>query len=465
MKLCRTKPFLWVYLFFVFFFQGLFGIADWTVLIYTQASNNLDSFAHKNFADMSLVGSNSNLNILTQWYQAGKEGGWRYKVEKGKMILDSCVLDGGDGNGVKDLVNAMDWAVKKCPAKKYCLILWNHGLGIIDPLWGVHKSSPTDFGSKLLIESGVVQDNPRIQIQGLTIDANSEQRKIAYAELATDYLVKRMDDANLSEDLSMLVHRGILFNEYTKTYMTNQILTQALSDIKTKVLGNNKIDVLGMDACLMAMVEVGYQSRNYANIMVASQEVELAHGWNYLKIMQELSTNVLSPVQVAQNIVLAYELQYKDKVQFYTQSAIKLDKMDAVKISLDKVVSSIKACQKINLTATKELVRQARRSSLQFSMQSFVDLHTFLNEIKKQAEVNANSPLAKTQQMRDLKNSINEATKQIQESVVANTTGNYLTRAKGLSIYFPQVYIDECYPLTDFAKNSSWMDVLKLALA
>jgi hypothetical protein len=139
--------------------------------------------------------------------------------------------------------------------------------------------------------------------------------------------------------------------------------------------------------------------------------------------------------------------------------------MDMLKNSIDSVVGAIKNCQKLNVSATKDLIRQARRNSLQFSMQSFIDLYTFLNEISNLIDSNTNSLLSKTQQLKDLKNASQTCIKNIQDCIVANTTGNYLTRAKGLSIYFPQVYIDECYPMTDFAKNSSWMDVIKLALS
>ena len=49
-------------------------------------------------------------------------------------------------------------------------------------------------------------------------------------------------------------------------------LSYALSQIKD-VLGQ-KIDLVGMDACLMAMVEVAYEIKDYVNILVASQETE-----------------------------------------------------------------------------------------------------------------------------------------------------------------------------------------------
>src|SRR3972149_5184838 len=84
--------------------QSLAGVAEWTILIYAQAKNSLSSFAHKNFHDMSLVGSNKDLNLLVQWYQPDQQGVWRYKIEKGRLDLDVCLSTATDGNSSQDLV-------------------------------------------------------------------------------------------------------------------------------------------------------------------------------------------------------------------------------------------------------------------------------------------------------------------------------------------------------------------------
>src|SRR5579872_3214882 len=78
------------------------GTADWTVLVFVQANNNLSPFAYKNFNDMAAVGSNQNLNILVEWHQPDQPGVWRYKVEKGKMVLDVCLPIETDGNSAQD---------------------------------------------------------------------------------------------------------------------------------------------------------------------------------------------------------------------------------------------------------------------------------------------------------------------------------------------------------------------------
>src|SRR5438046_360650 len=96
-----------------FFSPASPALAEWTILIYAQANNTLSKFAHKNFADMASIGSGKTLNMLVQWYQPGKQGTWRYKVEKDQMNLDLHNPASTDGNQREDLVDAMRWAATK----------------------------------------------------------------------------------------------------------------------------------------------------------------------------------------------------------------------------------------------------------------------------------------------------------------------------------------------------------------
>ncbi len=50
-----------------------------------------------------------------------------------------------------------------------------------------------------------------------------------------------------------------------------------------------KLELIGFDACLMATVETAYLLSPYANYMVASQELEPGHGWDYEAAFRHLS--------------------------------------------------------------------------------------------------------------------------------------------------------------------------------
>lgn len=197
----------------IFLVTALSAVTEWTALVFVQANNNLSPFAVKNFSDMASIGSNETLTTLVQWYQPNQQGTWRYKVEKGKMVLEECNPSASDGNTANDLIEAMRWAVTKFPAKKYSLVLWDHGIGILDPVWG-HKNASSAKKDAFVVDQSMIQTSPRIQIDGITMD-----RTITF----TKPIVATMGQHD---------QRGILFNEHSRTYMNNQSLSAALNTIK-----------------------------------------------------------------------------------------------------------------------------------------------------------------------------------------------------------------------------------------
>ncbi len=216
-----------------------------------------------------------------------------------------------------------------------------------------------------------------------------------------------------------------------------------------------------MDACLMAMVEIGYQIRNYANYLVASEEVELAHGWNYLALLNQLSVNNYAPAQAAQSIVQTYESFYQNKIQFYTQSAINLESIDQIKQGIDVAVACIKKYQSINKAGMSDAIKKARQACLQFSAVNYIDLHSFFSEFVKQVDLLRGRDVRNSKILDALKDALVLSNQFIESSVIANTSGKHLARAKGLSIYFPLHHIDYSYARTDFAHDSSWLGFIK----
>ncbi|MFH1461602.1 MAG: clostripain-related cysteine peptidase [bacterium] len=431
-----------IFLFLLFFTQQAFSIADWTILIYVQAKNNLNRFAAQNLQSMSQIGSSANLNILVQWYQPGQEGIWRYKILKNKIELDTYIQTDSDGSNTKDLVDSMRWATTNYPAKNNFLILWNHGVGILDPVWSKKTTSRTSFRE-----------------ENFAVDLSENSKDNLYVKL--DGILT--DDFSFTQDFdpSSLRHRGILFNEQSRTYLNNQELVEALRQIKTDILKNKKLDIFGMDACLMAMVEVGYQVKDFAQYMVGSQEVELAYGWDYLTLFKSMQTGNTTPLELAKGIVLTYEQFYKNRINFYTQSAIKLETMDSIKDTLNDIAIKTEECKKHDIKAMKNIIMQARNKSLQFSTRSYIDLYSFYSELLKILNNYQTPNNALTTPIKNLKSSIQAGMNAINTAVVAKTAGPNLSVAKGLSVYFPKGRIDNSYFETSFAKETLWLNLIK----
>lgn len=431
-----------IFLFLLFFTQQAFSIADWTILIYVQAKNNLNRFAAQNLQSMAQIGSNTNLNILVQWYQPGQEGIWRYKILKNKIELETYIQTDSDGSNTKDLVDSMRWATTNYPSKNNFLVLWNHGVGILDPVWSKKTSPSLNFKE-----------------ESFSVDLSENSKDNLYVKL--DGILT--DDFSFTQDFdpSSLRHRGILFNEQSRTYLNNQELVEALKQIKTDVLKNKKLDIFGMDACLMAMVEVGYQVKDFAQYMVGSQEVELAYGWDYLTLFKSMQTGNTTPLELAKGIVLTYEQFYKNRINFYTQSAIKLETIDTIKHTLNDIVIKTEECKKHDIKAMKNIIIQARNKSLQFSTRSYIDLYSFYTELLKTLNNYQTPNNALTIPIKNLKNSIQAGMTAINNTVVAKTAGSNLSVAKGLSVYFPKGRIDNSYFETSFAKETLWLNLIK----
>jgi hypothetical protein len=83
-------------------------------------------------------------------------------------------------------------------------------------------------------------------------------------------------------------------------------LDDALGEIRSRT-GIDKIDLLGMDACLMAQLEVFTALQPHARYAVASEEVEPALGWAYTSFLTTLKENPgLGPDEVSRLIVESY---------------------------------------------------------------------------------------------------------------------------------------------------------------
>ena len=87
--------------------------------------------------------------------------------------------------------------------------------------------------------------------------------------------------------------------------LTLDEIAKALSDAYDQT--GRMLELVGFDACLMATVEAAYAVSPYANYLVASQELEPGHGWNYEPIMRYLSENpAASGAELGKVIVDSY---------------------------------------------------------------------------------------------------------------------------------------------------------------
>ena len=108
--------------------------AKWTVMVYVDADNNLDSAGVDDISEMQMIGSSPEVNIVVlfdRWSEAcGFNGTEILYIEKGSNTTvwgdwtNEYELNMGDPETLTWFIN---YTVEKYPAEKYALILWDHG--------------------------------------------------------------------------------------------------------------------------------------------------------------------------------------------------------------------------------------------------------------------------------------------------------------------------------------------------
>ncbi len=145
-------------------------------------------------------------------------------------------------------------------------------------------------------------------------------------------------------------HGGGSFNGYGYDELTNDCLSlmeidNALSD--TPFEGDNKLEFIGFDACLMATIEVADALSPYANYMFASQEPEPGWGWNYCFLAQikpeddgeDIGTYVVDNfIETTSNNFIQYPFSYSD----ITLSVLDLSKVSEVETALEAMYAIAK---------------------------------------------------------------------------------------------------------------------------
>ncbi|MCE1249021.1 MAG: clostripain-related cysteine peptidase [Firmicutes bacterium] len=315
--------------------------AEWTLLIYMAADNDLETAAWQDLQKLETIGSNEKVNVVVQWDnkgQYGNKGTKRYYIRKNPNPKVGTVaspveedLGETDSSNPDELVNFLTWGMKKYPAKKYGVILWNHGSGWRSP-------SPDS-------QNGL---------------------------------------------------KGICFDETANDNMTISELTDAFQSVRN--IENKKIEFIGMDACLMGMTEVAYNLRDYSNYLTFCESS--IYGWPYQYILEDLQANPSMDGKDLCGITVArfrqYWLEKGDKFMA-SISAIDLGKIDLLATSLDQFAASALENSDELKTVLGKTARETESIDEVYS--DFKDLNLFMQNI---ITVSSNEAInAKARQVKD----------------------------------------------------------------
>jgi hypothetical protein len=416
--------------------QKIKNLCKRVIMVYMAADNDLRPFAARNIQQMANVGSNNNITIVVHLdirITGNKKITRRYLIEKDQVFhIDpyNPLTQQMDSGNPATLISFCEWAIKNYPADVYDLILWNHGTGVLEPAHG-----------KIINPMDLFVFNP--STHRLELD-----RSIGFMD-AISYLEPHQ--------------RGVCWDDTTGNYLSNRKLETALETICQKCLNGKKFGIIGFDACLMAMLEVASFIEKYAEVMVASEEVELGMGWKYDEVLSPFIKEALNTPAFAAHIVSAYEKTYQSITNDYTLSAINLNSIKLLERNVDYLSQLLIKCLENQKPLIHQMIKESKNKMLctHFDEPTYIDLHHFyrnlLTNIKKLA--NENNQLNATTR-NALIAKLNEGIDLIEQIVIANTVGKNLKNARGIAIYFPERGIHSSYQDAVFLKSNAWGTLL-----
>jgi hypothetical protein len=222
-------------------------------------------------------------------------------------------------------------------------------------------------------------------------------------------------------------------------------LSQALS------VAPAKMDVIYFDACVMGMVEVAYQIRDYADVMVASEEV----GWSgapYDYYLSSLTANPsMSTGELADVIVSGYIDFTSANSLMSTMSGVDLSQMLALETAVDSFAQTLNNSE----SSFNDEIRKARGQAEGY-MGPFLDLYGWYMDLYHFAEL-----VYQYIDDFDIRNNASQVMASVSNAVIVE--GHYdHPNSHGLSIFFPcktdshYSTFMTAYSTTDFAEDTVW---------
>jgi hypothetical protein len=402
------------------------GRKRWTVMVYMAGDNNLDANGVEDLTEMKKIGSTPGMNVVVQFDRAGAGlPTKRYCLQKGTSLDDDVKQSLGETNTGQPefLLDFIKWGAGNYEAEHYMLILWNHGQGWDD----------TD------IFAGERVRGDRLIRTGRIRNSFFKSSVVHAARLSSGH---------------NKIARAILIDDNAKDFLDSLEMKNVLLEAKSFL--KRKIDILGMDACLMSMAEVGYQMRQSVHFTVGSEETEPLDGWPYDAILGQLAANPnMIPRDLSKTIVKKYIDSYKGQGEAVTQSACDLQASARFASVFKTFTEALK--KGITNSSILALISDTRNRVQEFEVNDNVDLLHFCMLLKSAA-----IPVPLRKACDDVIDSIKGSSGLV---FAENFSGNPMKNSNGLALYFPTRTLSPLYVRLDFAKRTGWGMFLKAYLA
>ena len=362
------------------------AMAKWTYLVYMSADNNLEDEAILNFNQMEMVGSSGDLNIVVQFDR-------------------SPLYDETNGN----------WS----STRRYLVTT---------------DTDPDLMNSQLIEDMGEVN--------------------MGNADRLRDFVVWGV--ANYPAErtyLDVWGHGGGwrdgTCNDYTSgSAIDTDELGTALAE--AEALTNTTLAGLGFDQCLMAQMEVFYEIKARADVLVGAESLIPSEGYNYTRIMEALAADLdMDAHGLADLIVTAFFDEYGYDHE-RTHSAADAEALDA---GLAPALTQLAQVLRGKADTLYDEIKLARDLTQTYSTTDYLDLGNFTERLLLMLPENVTALGA-----------IRQAAIEVQENVslavISEDHGIGRSGSTGLSFYFPRYGPSWSYANIQMSQEQRWDEFL-----
>ncbi|MEW9551398.1 clostripain-related cysteine peptidase [Nonomuraea sp. NPDC050783] len=343
----------------------------WTFMVHLMGDNDLSDAAGRDLEELRAVPARDGVRIAV--FVRPRQAGGRARhlllgPDRDRDLVEELpsATDPGDPRTVRTFAR---WAAGRAPAERYALVLWNHGAGRraddLDRLYQETRGRRVGHD----VESGYVRRTPRMAMPGeeptfselVRLGEHPEVAKAVFSES-----VKRLLTLPGADERAAAAGDGTL--RVLDTIELGKLAAHLQQDL------GRPLDLLGLDACPAGTLEVCYEVRDHAAVVVGSEESEPHGGWPYAEIVPALAAEPhMDARDLGRVAVERYAGHYRGTRHTVTQCAMDAGRIEEFMREFHTLAGALRQQVRLN----RSVVDSVQSVAVRFAGdRSLVDLRT-----------------------------------------------------------------------------------------
>jgi hypothetical protein len=399
--------------------------ATWTIMVYISADNVLTNFAVESLKQLRDAAGDG-IYVVAEFDDNQHDEARMYffdgDPEKRVLPIESSrvsereiahleTIRDVDMTCPETLTEFIDYASDKSKTAYYCLVLWGHGIELL--LDEERRFEPTKEPVRRYLSIG-------------DLKKALQDTKLVKGQLGHDHPKTISDHQPLEREKKYGLQK---MNEPT-----------SISDGRRSEPGKgHTLDIIGLDACSMSMVELASELQDSVAIMIASQEDVPDASFPYYKILSDLKSQHVrdNVIEVSKLIPGLYQQSFRDYiatpgtgVKGITLASLDVARINTITDPLTKLASALLTASYIK--SLREKIFSARKDAKSFVFGLLVDLADFCKRLDSQLAPEGTEADA----LRFACAQIAQAIEMRDDACVLENKADE-DRCHGISIYFP----------------------------